>query len=291
MSDYPTRLQREMLKEHQELDLEGNDSDDQEVDDGELEETIDSKEKEEPLETPPPKEDDVNASEPEEPTEEPVQKKRKKKQAKPSGPEIVKQSKAELRAQQREAALHSSMAPTPEDLDSGQSTPSKKGKQKKKGGVGKSALGTGVSTPVSLEPNTDPVTASPMGGEESLAGEVEELDIAADETAAGTEDATSTEPLSKREKRRAKEAAKKEQATTPTSTSKLVRILLKSFSPDTVRPILSLTNGKQVCNVCQSEFDSRTRLFEHIRKTGHARATDVDQEAQDRPKKGGGKRR
>ncbi|OCH94891.1 DnaJ-domain-containing protein [Obba rivulosa] len=57
--------------------------------------------------------------------------------------------------------------------------------------------------------------------------------------------------LSKREKRRAKEAEKKARG--------------------------EETQAKQRCNVCHTEFDSRTKLFSHISETGHAAAVPSDE--------------
>ncbi|TCD62894.1 hypothetical protein EIP91_006251 [Steccherinum ochraceum] len=72
-------------------------------------------------------------------------------------------------------------------------------------------------------------------------------------SAAGSEDEVSipakTE-MSKRDKRRAREAAKKAQGDS--------------------------TAGKLICNVCATQFDSRTKLFAHISATGHAAAQQVD---------------
>ncbi|KZT63451.1 DnaJ-domain-containing protein [Daedalea quercina L-15889] len=60
--------------------------------------------------------------------------------------------------------------------------------------------------------------------------------------------------LSKREKRRAREAAKAARVETE-----------------------GVATEKERCNVCKSEFDSRTKLFAHIKSTGHAAAaTPID---------------
>ncbi|KAL4242766.1 Multifunctional chaperone and stress response protein [Abortiporus biennis] len=69
-------------------------------------------------------------------------------------------------------------------------------------------------------------------------------------TSASAAAAESSKPeLSKREKRRAKEAAKKAQSTS-------------AFTE----------HNKLSCNVCSTQFDSRTKLFSHIKETGHALA-------------------
>ena len=82
--------------------------------------------------------------------------------------------------------------------------------------------------------------------------------------------------MSKKDKRRAKEAARK----------------AGGAATDTVRPPLSLSGylasscsrpsapadasssraRPQVCNVCSETFTSRTKLFQHIADTGHALA-------------------
>ncbi|KAH9941358.1 DnaJ-domain-containing protein [Amylocystis lapponica] len=60
--------------------------------------------------------------------------------------------------------------------------------------------------------------------------------------------------LSKREKRRAREAEKKARGEDPIA--------------------------KMRCNVCKSEFDSRTKLFAHVKASGHALADPTSDEAQ-----------
>jgi len=64
------------------------------------------------------------------------------------------------------------------------------------------------------------------------------------------QDVANKSELSKREKRRAKEAAKKAQATAA-----------------------STVTQKHVCNVCGEEFESKTKLFTHVKEEGHAAAT------------------
>lgn len=76
----------------------------------------------------------------------------------------------------------------------------------------------------------------------------------------GAENFTKEEPLSKREKRRAREAAKKTRESEAKSVS--------------------------ACNVCGETFDSRTKLFEHVNREGHALADPRDRNT---PKKKGKK--
>ncbi|KZO96736.1 DnaJ-domain-containing protein [Calocera viscosa TUFC12733] len=58
--------------------------------------------------------------------------------------------------------------------------------------------------------------------------------------------------MSKKDKRRAREAAKKEK--------------------EAADAAAATVTGVQKCNVCGEEFDSRTKLFAHVRETGHAAA-------------------
>jgi DnaJ family protein A protein 5 len=64
------------------------------------------------------------------------------------------------------------------------------------------------------------------------------------------------EPLSKREKRRLREAQKS-----------------KGF------------DSQLSCNLCKQSFPSKTKLFAHINETGHAIASPTNKEVQDKPKK------
>ncbi|OSX59062.1 hypothetical protein POSPLADRAFT_1075842 [Postia placenta MAD-698-R-SB12] len=66
--------------------------------------------------------------------------------------------------------------------------------------------------------------------------------------------------MSKREKRRAREAAKQAKGET--------------------------VGAKLLCNVCNTEFESRTKLFAHIKSTGHALATPDDDRTGGGGKKG-----
>ncbi|KAH9838779.1 uncharacterized protein C8Q71DRAFT_752827 [Rhodofomes roseus] len=92
---------------------------------------------------------------------------------------------------------------------------------------------------------------------------VDALDPAAEVDDVPQESATTPTPqLSKRDKRRAREAAK---ATRADAAGAAVN---------------------ERCNVCKSEFDSRTKLFAHIKTTGHAAATVVDEGRSGGAKKG-----
>ncbi|EJD49004.1 DnaJ-domain-containing protein [Auricularia subglabra TFB-10046 SS5] len=89
------------------------------------------------------------------------------------------------------------------------------------------------------------------------------LDDPEDTPAAKSSSATPTQ-ISKKEKRRAKEVAKKAKAAV----------------------------DAQTCHVCSETFESRTRLFEHINQTGHAAAEPVAQApAAQQSKQGAGKRK
>ena len=130
------------------------------------------------------------------------------------------------------------------------------------------------------------------------------------EEGGGAENSTKGEPLSKREKRRAREVAKKARESEAKSVS-AVSFLTFSFiqfarclnavlprvghlSPGGTVPIrllfhmhftVSLHFDIQ-CNVCGETFDSRTRLFEHVNREGHALADPRDRNT---PKKKGKK--
>jgi len=80
------------------------------------------------------------------------------------------------------------------------------------------------------------------------------------EEAGGAENSTKGESLSKREKRRAREVAKKARE--------------------------SEAKNVSGCNVCGEKFDSRTKLFEHVNREGHALADPNDRNT---PKKKGKK--
>ena len=81
------------------------------------------------------------------------------------------------------------------------------------------------------------------GENQKTAASAKEMPAAAeaDEATNGSQ----TPELSKREKRRAREAAKKASGT---------------------------STPAEICNVCQETFSSRTKLFSHIKETGHAAA-------------------
>ncbi|KAF8581085.1 DnaJ-domain-containing protein [Ramaria rubella] len=105
-----------------------------------------------------------------------------------------------------------------------------------------------------VEPD-DTVGKFSLEGKTKRRQQVKTLDVLADENAKGgvndalDEASLSQQPqLSKKDKRRAREAAKKSQG-----------------DGDAVR--------QEQCNVCHDKFDSRTKLFAHIKDTGHALAT------------------
>lgn len=180
----------------------------------------------------------------------------KKKQAKKSKgdpkPPIVKLSKAEIRAKQREEALKSAVVA--EDLDT---SPKKKGKRKKKGTL---SDGTGTSTPVRPDPEND------LEEETSSRVNAVSVDLEAEgQPQEEGEEATAEGSMSKRERRKAKEAAKNAQKGPSSTENVCIRLLLPRESNNSCR--------LQQCNVCHSKFDSRTQLFSHIRTTGHAAAS------------------
>ncbi|TDL25458.1 DnaJ-domain-containing protein [Rickenella mellea] len=113
-------------------------------------------------------------------------------------------------------------------------------------------------TTVSSRPESIEGKKAQVGGQEGQNPEPEETPsnslLLEAEILPSEEDAarnvTSGQPeLSKREKRRAREAAKK----------------LRGDSPAQLAEML--------CNVCMTSFPSRTKLFNHIKETGHALAT------------------
>ncbi|KIM26299.1 hypothetical protein M408DRAFT_16971 [Serendipita vermifera MAFF 305830] len=240
------RLQREMLRENEQLDLDAEDDEEEsvhsEVYEDAVEEPIAS---EAPAETPPPSEPpETSPATPEaDPAtleanldSKPIKKKPKSGKAGVAPePTRVKLSKTELLALQREQALKATA--DLENDDSEASGPVRKGKKKGKRSIGPDS---GVATPLSTEVTNDPV--------DQVDGEDDEDDNAS--TLPG-------EPsMSKKDRRKAKEIAKSS----------------------------SQTNSLR-CNVCQSEFESRTKLFNHIKTTGHASAAEGSQ------KRGSGKKR
>ncbi|KAL5526038.1 hypothetical protein ACEPAG_7376 [Sanghuangporus baumii] len=80
--------------------------------------------------------------------------------------------------------------------------------------------------------------------------EEQDVDQEPDGVPDGRTQANARSELSKKEKRRAREAAKKARAEAEATS----------------------VPGEQICNVCSATFPSRTKLFEHINKTGHALA-------------------
>ncbi|KDQ53113.1 hypothetical protein JAAARDRAFT_39486 [Jaapia argillacea MUCL 33604] len=149
---------------------------------------------------------------------------------------------------------------------------SKKGKSKSKSKDAKKPTQNANATPkAETTPPYDPSTERTNGigpdsnGSQSPQGSGSQKGFIAahdekdeDGVGHGTPTADPKPELSKREKRRAREAAK---------AAKQV-----SEQPNTVSQ----------CNVCKESFDSRTKLFSHIKDTGHALASADDE-------KGGGK--
>jgi DnaJ homolog subfamily A member 5 len=119
-------------------------------------------------------------------------------------------------------------------------------------------------------PSSDP--ASPAPGEDASA---EPHGIPADLT-----QPTVAPELTKREKRRAKEALKKAQESMHGT---LVCFLSMTSSTH-------LLTDYQTCNVCNEPFDSKTKLFSHIKETGHAAAESGAQESSGSRKGKKGKR-
>ncbi|PAV16609.1 hypothetical protein PNOK_0822900 [Pyrrhoderma noxium] len=165
--------------------------------------------------------------------------------------------------------------------------------------------GTESRTPVPLPPFSHPKSVTPTTAGKNAAGATESVDgdggdddaqelVQAHNNEKGEEDAGKGEleqgekhedekeekedgvvksELSKRDKRRAREAAKK------------------------AREVEAAANAstQNICNVCKTPFQSRTKLFEHINKTGHASAlqghwdSDSDAESHQTQQAGRGK--
>ncbi len=152
----------------------------------------------------------------------------------------------------------------------------------------------------SRAPSPEPLSKTERKGKmrqqlsSEVAGDIDEALRAAGETSVAGSPVGSTTPLesggnvadkpelSKREKRRAREAAKKakEEHTPPT---KLVRPSLSVM-------YILLSTIIQVCNVCEENFDSKTKLFSHINTTGHALASSAQGGAGGKKKGKAGKR-
>ncbi|KAF8121833.1 DnaJ-domain-containing protein [Boletus edulis] len=98
---------------------------------------------------------------------------------------------------------------------------------------------------------------SPKNRGQLQVGQEEELDMQPPEGASAPRE------LSKREKRKLREARKAQAAKAEGNTT------------------------QQVCNVCKEPFDSRTKLFSHIRETGHAFADPDDKTSHIRRSKKG----
>ncbi|KAG8806759.1 hypothetical protein FRC17_004823 [Serendipita sp. 399] len=204
------RLQREMLKEHAELGL-VDPSEDMESDDenAEVSEPVAKEDSgaaptvAEGSATPPPpsQADSEHESQPEDDGKQGSTKRRKgKKNARDSLATTVKLTKAELRAKQREEALHAS-SPFLSDSEPNVTPRSFKGK-----GKASSKVTSGIATPVMENDAKGPILSDTVvqNGQDTVGAEQEGDEQATNETQTAT-------PLSKREKRRAKEAAKNAQ--------------------------------------------------------------------------------
>jgi DnaJ family protein A protein 5 len=189
---------------------------------------------------------------------------KKQKARKDSGSQLLQEamrtklSKTEMLARQREEAMSATFDLN--DLDSASlGRPKSKGNKK-----GKSLNGqSGTATPLS----TEPVNVQEDQADQSMKSEPEvtgSIDMSSIATPNGN-------LKSKRDRRREKEAAKTSKQAGPSTT------LVCSF-----KPILTQSYAVQLqrCNVCQSGFGSRTKLFDHIKSTGHASAGDDNQGAQ-----------
>ncbi|KAG8922562.1 hypothetical protein FRC02_011791 [Tulasnella sp. 418] len=123
-------------------------------------------------------------------------------------------------------------------------------KRKKKGKKGVTVDATAGNDDV--DPNGLLDARRNQGGEEVQHQE----DVKASVEDEAPESVSKPPELSKREKRRAKELAKKEK------------------------------RADQICNVCHEEFESRTKLFLHVRETGHAAPQPDNKTQDDLPAKG-----
>jgi len=97
---------------------------------------------------------------------------------------------------------------------------------------------------------------SPKNGEQLQVDQVEGLDMQPPEIVSASPE------LSKKEKRRLREARK-------------------------VQVAQAERNTAQACNVCKKPFENRTKLFSHIRETGHALAHPDDNASQVKKSKKG----
>lgn len=133
-------------------------------------------------------------------------------------------------------------------------------------------------------PPADSVTTE--GDEAGHSNDVEELALDRAETPAAEDrqQQAETKPeLSKREKRRMKEAAKKASGT---STPGEVRKYWIHYPESTAVKESDIGTFKQSCNVCGATFPSRSKLFDHIAEEGHAAAREVTSKGKASSKKG-----
>ncbi|KAK7686133.1 hypothetical protein QCA50_010945 [Cerrena zonata] len=154
------------------------------------------------------------------------------------------------RSRRKKKAKQKSRAPSP----SPPSRTERRGKNRRQDldiGVSGEEVGVNQHQPPAPEPDDAQAQAGPSS-------------TAVDELDDGARSSTPAE-RSKREKRRAKEAAKKLQG--------------------------GATPVKLVCNVCSEEFESKTKMFTHISEYGHALASPGTKSAASAGTSGGGKKK
>ena len=168
--------------------------------------------------------------------------KRRKGKGKAEPTAAPRLSKAEQKALEREAVLQSTLGKEgASDEDVLKST--KKSKRKPKDGTIDAMVAVSrTSTPAESEPPVEGDTSEMQNPEPDAASE-----------------------MSKKDKRRAKEAAKKAQQEAGSSSVNLVSHDVRFYLWTNHIEICG-----QQCNVCQHTFESKTKLFNHIRDEGHA---------------------
>jgi len=171
--------------------------------------------------------------------------KRRKGKGKAEPTAAPRLSKAEQKALEREAALQSVVGKG-EASDNVPKFTKKAIRKTQNGIIDTMATATGRSTPAELEPSIEGGTSEMQSPEPGVVPE-----------------------MSKKDKRRAKEAAKKAQQEVASSSVNLVsRDSLFTYE----RGVLIFPG--QRCNVCQQAFESKTKLYNHIRDEGHAAAVE-----------------